>query len=282
MQSVLVSIIIANYNGKHFLKALFDSIIQQTYPKIEVLLIDDCSNDGSIDFTNKNYPWVKTIRTRTNLGQMTAYSVGLEEARGDFIVLASNDIMLNKDCINQLVIAMRSSDKIGLVGSKIISYYDSNDVQSLPARFSPSVRFPWTVIPVKASNDFQILDTDVVGTCLLMTKPNILRKINFELTIPQYHTYFGEDGLSLRIKRNGYQLAIAQKAITQHFSSGTLRKFNLRKFKLFMIGDVVYRRANMPTWQLIPSMMFAITLQTINHFFRLFGSPAFIADPRKK
>lgn len=268
MQPILVSIIIANYNGKHFLKTLFDSIIQQTYPQIEVLLVDDCSNDNSVGFTNENYPWVKTIRSQTNLGQMAAYSVGLKEARGDFIVLASNDIMLDKDCINQLVIAIRSSDKIGLVGSKILSYYDFHDVQSLPARFTPSVRFPWTVIPVKASNDSRILDTDVVGTCLLMTRRNILRKIDFELTIPQYHTCFGEDGLSLRIKRKGYRLAIAQKAITRHFSSGTLRKFNLRKIKLFMIGDIVYRRANMPTWQLIPSMVFAITLQAINHFFR--------------
>jgi GT2 family glycosyltransferase len=279
-QTPLVSIIVANYNGRRFLKTLFESIARQTYPKIEALLVDDCSTDDSIGLTNENYPWVKIIQNRTNLGQMTAYVVGLKEAGGDLIVLASNDVILDKECINQLVITMMSSDKIGLVGSKITSYYDPNDVQSPPARFYPSVRFPWTVIPVKSSNGFQTLDTDVVGTCLLMIRRDMLRKINFELIAPQYFTYFGEDGLSLSVKRKGYRLIIAQKALTRHFAGGALGKINLRKIKQFLVGDIAYRRANIPTWQLIPSIMFAVTLQATSHFLRSFGRHVFIAGSR--
>ena len=62
----MVSVVIPNYNGKHFLEKCLDSIKNQTYKDIEVIVIDNASIDASVDLLESKYPWVKTIKMATN------------------------------------------------------------------------------------------------------------------------------------------------------------------------------------------------------------------------
>ncbi|HAP35974.1 MAG TPA: hypothetical protein DCQ28_08555 [Bacteroidetes bacterium] len=51
-----ISIIIVNFNGEHFLKDCLISVLRQDYPSFEVIIVDNASTDGSIEFLNENFP----------------------------------------------------------------------------------------------------------------------------------------------------------------------------------------------------------------------------------
>jgi glycosyltransferase involved in cell wall biosynthesis len=55
----LVSVIVLNYNGKRHLKTCLDSILRADYPNFEIILVDNASTDGSVEWVTKNYPHIK-------------------------------------------------------------------------------------------------------------------------------------------------------------------------------------------------------------------------------
>ena len=60
----MISVVIANYNGVHFLRDCLDSLKAQTYRDIEIIVVDNGSSDNSVEFLHKNYPEVKVIQNK--------------------------------------------------------------------------------------------------------------------------------------------------------------------------------------------------------------------------
>lgn len=101
----LVSVIIPVYNAEKYLHKCIDSVISQTYPSIEVLLIDDGSTDNSgviCDEFARNDSRVKVIHKK-NEGVSIARNVGIEEARGDRITFLDADDLMKEECISTLM-----------------------------------------------------------------------------------------------------------------------------------------------------------------------------------
>jgi glycosyltransferase involved in cell wall biosynthesis len=83
----LLSVIIPNWNGKHFLSECVDSIKEQTFRDFETILIDNGSKDGSAEFAEKRYgDFIRIIRNKENLGFTGGNNVGIRAAR-EYIVL---------------------------------------------------------------------------------------------------------------------------------------------------------------------------------------------------
>src|SRR5664279_4739180 len=89
--SVLFTIIIPNWNGARFLPTCLDALQRQTYAKVEVIVADNASTDGSQALIKQNYPWVKLIDLPENRGFTGACNVGIEAARGEYVALLNND-----------------------------------------------------------------------------------------------------------------------------------------------------------------------------------------------
>ena len=88
--SPLVSVIIVNYNGKQYLKNCLSSLSAQSYPAIEVIFVDNGSVDGSVEHVRKEFPSIRIIESRKNLGFAKGNNMGIKEARGgemDFSLL---------------------------------------------------------------------------------------------------------------------------------------------------------------------------------------------------
>ncbi len=98
-----VSIIIVNYNGKHFLKDCLSSIQNQTYKNIEVIIVDNNSQDGSVPYIQKRYPRIKLIKNNTNLGFAKPNNQGAIKATGEYLFLLNNDTELFVDTVQKLV-----------------------------------------------------------------------------------------------------------------------------------------------------------------------------------
>jgi GT2 family glycosyltransferase len=117
-----VSIIIANFNGKKYLKRLFNSIARLDYPrdKIETIFVDNVSADGSIEFMQRrNYPGVRIIRNDVN-NYCKAINRGIEASSAQFVALVNTDIRLDKHWLAELVKVITQDDMIAAAGSKLL------------------------------------------------------------------------------------------------------------------------------------------------------------------
>ena len=102
---MIVSIIVPVYNVKGYLKRCLDSLTQQTYEKIEILLIDDGSSDGSgaiCDSYAEKHENVKVVH-KNNGGVSSARNLGLEKASGDYILFVDSDDWIERDAVENLV-----------------------------------------------------------------------------------------------------------------------------------------------------------------------------------
>ncbi len=98
-----VSAIIPTYNRKHLLKPALDGVLGQTYPNIELIVVDDCSTDGTSGWIGENYPTVKLISLKENCGAAGARNVGIKAATGEYIAFLDSDDYWNLDYVDKLV-----------------------------------------------------------------------------------------------------------------------------------------------------------------------------------
>ena len=116
----LVSVIIVNYNGKHYLKKCISSLSAQSYPAIEVIFVDNGSSDGSTEYVRKEFPSVKIIESKKNLGFAKGNNKGIKEARSELIATLNNDTQVSSRWLEELVSAMNSDKKVGMCASKML------------------------------------------------------------------------------------------------------------------------------------------------------------------
>lgn len=121
----LVSIIIVNYNGKHLLEDCLESLSKLNFPqsKLEVIVVDNNSQDNSISFIKKNYPNIILVEAKENTGFTGGNNLGLEKTNGEYVVLLNNDTIVEKDWLKELIKAS-SDPKVGIATSKLV--YDKN------------------------------------------------------------------------------------------------------------------------------------------------------------
>jgi len=85
----MITVIIPSFNSEQFITRTIESVLTQTRAADEVLVVDDCSTDKSLDIA-KRYP-VRTLHTVTNSGHATARNLGLRSAHGDLIAWLDAD-----------------------------------------------------------------------------------------------------------------------------------------------------------------------------------------------
>jgi GT2 family glycosyltransferase len=125
-QTGLFSVVIPNWNGKHFLQTCLDALARQTYPHIEVIVADNASQDGSQEFILSNYAWVKLVELTENRGFTGACNAGMTIACGEFVALLNNDTEVDPNWAAVVVDAFQRHPEVGIVASKML-LFDKRD-----------------------------------------------------------------------------------------------------------------------------------------------------------
>lgn len=102
----LVSITIPTYNNKKTLRKTLESVKKQTYPNIEIIIVDSHSNDGTLDII-KNFKGIKVYQYEGTL--LGARALGVEKAKGEFIALIDSDHVLKSDTIEKAIQAIEKN-----------------------------------------------------------------------------------------------------------------------------------------------------------------------------
>ncbi len=120
------SVVIPNWNGRHFLGACLTSLQQQTYNDIEIIVVDNASDDGSQALVRERFPQVQLITLPENRGFTGACNIGIQAASGDIIALLNNDTEVDVGWIKEIVEGFCSDQEIGMVASKML-LFDKRD-----------------------------------------------------------------------------------------------------------------------------------------------------------
>ncbi len=230
MKTPLVSIVILNFNGKDYTKNLLDSIEKIDFPKeqIEIIVVDNGSSDGSQEFVRKNYPYVKQIENKKNLGFDEGTNVGVRAAKGKYVAMLSNDIVVEKNWLKELVRAIESDKKIGIVdptalnkmpdGKYVDEGYGTTSLFHTLAFRNDVNGKPETYVRLLTSS----------AACLYRRE---LVDVPFDKDYFAYaeDTYFG-----LKVRLMGYEIIQAPKAIFYHEGSATIKKINLNRYFDFL------------------------------------------------
>ncbi|MDD4941117.1 MAG: glycosyltransferase family 2 protein [Candidatus Omnitrophica bacterium] len=126
----LVSVIILNYNGKHLLGVCLDSVMAQSYPGLEMIVVDNGSGDASAEFVRNNYATVKVLANGSNLGYVKAANQGIRCSAGEFVVVLNNDTRVDPFWVERLVRAARTDHSIGICASKQLNFFNPNIIDS--------------------------------------------------------------------------------------------------------------------------------------------------------
>ena len=130
MSSLLVSVIIPNWNGAHHLPVCLDALQAQTYPRVEVILVDNGSIDGSQALVSEKYPEVRLLAQDHNLGLTGGNNAGFRVAQGEILISLNNDTEVAPRFVEALVDAMVEHPEAGMAAAKMLLFDRRDTIHS--------------------------------------------------------------------------------------------------------------------------------------------------------
>ncbi|PJE61284.1 hypothetical protein COU87_05365 [Candidatus Roizmanbacteria bacterium CG10_big_fil_rev_8_21_14_0_10_39_12] len=221
-----ISLIVLNYNGRHLLDEYFTSVFSQTRVPEEVIMFDNLCTDGSREFVRKKFPTVKIItEDRFNTGTALAINTAFSHAHGDFIILQSNDIVLDKKCIETLFDSIHSDESIGIVTS--VSIRENNRklnkyIVDHSGGFLDLYGFALAnnqLIPIKNIPDFGEVFF-AYGDSIIVRRKAFEDVHGFDTRLFMMHD---DIDFSWRIRHLGYKIIYTKHSVIYHKGSVTIK-----------------------------------------------------------
>jgi len=213
-----VFIIILNWNRLNDILACLESVFKMDYENYEVIVVDNNSEDGSLEIIKKKYSKTKIIKNIQNLGFAGGSNVGIQyalEIGADYVWLLNNDTVCTTDCLSKIVQAAESDEKIGLI-TPTVYYYEKPE----KAQFAGSY-FDWTRFAMSFPNDNDIVSEvfqSGPNICLwgpaLLIKRKLIEKVG--LLKEEYFAYWEDIEYSLRAIRAGFRNGVCKDAKIYH------------------------------------------------------------------
>ena len=158
------SVCIANYNGIKFIDNCIKSICDQSCLfNVEIIIHDDASIDGSAEYIRNNYPFVKLMQSKQNVGFCISNNRMAKEAKGDFLLLLNNDAILFPDALESLYNYSQNHDHNCILGLPQYNA-ETNELIDIGSTFD----FFLNAVPNKDIHHSDI--GMVIGACLWISK----------------------------------------------------------------------------------------------------------------
>ncbi|MBP3225706.1 MAG: glycosyltransferase family 2 protein, partial [Methanobrevibacter sp.] len=256
-----VSVVTPNYNGERFLKTFMDSLNEDSEYIGEVIIVDNGSTDGSIDYLKNNrfnFPLV-LIENKENLGFSPAVNQGILKAKHDLIFSINNDTEIKKGSIKALADLISSSDDIFSVQAKMLQYTNKELIDDVGDEYN---LLAWTKKTGENHHSDEYSEVmDIFSSCAgaAMYKKPVLNEIG--LFDDNFFAYMEDVDLAIRSKINGYRNLLCPDAIVYHIGSATSgSRYNEFKVRLAARNNVWVVYKNIP-----------IPLKIVNFIFLFLG-----------
>jgi GT2 family glycosyltransferase len=251
-----ISIVIPNYNGSRLLKENLPYVTKAVdcYAGCaEIIVVDDASQDRSIEYLEEHFPEIRTIRIDTNIGFARACETGIRAARHDIILLLNTDVRVTENFINPLV-AHFSDTSVFVVSSMSFRGDSSAPLESvkIPIFRRGYLKFMDTPDPdvlLEANGDGSppIYTFYAVGAHCAIDRKKYLSLGGFDSL---FHPYYWEDvDLCYRAWKMGWKSIVEPKSVVYHMLSGPIRSAT----RSSDIANIIRRNRFLFVWKNITS-----------------------------
>ena len=240
MSRVDITVVIVNYNVRPFLDHCLQSVQRASVGlNVQVIVVDNASQDGSAVMIQERYPDVTLIANAENVGFARANNQAFERAEGDVVLILNPDSFVQEDTLQQLWSRLKTSQDVGAVGPKIIlpdGCFEPRSMRGFPtpwAAFSYlsglSALFPkspfFSRYLLTYLNQNSEHEVDALSGCCMMVRRHLLEELNgFD---GDYFMY-GEDlDLCYRIRQLGYRILYDPATRIVHFKGESTRRSDI-------------------------------------------------------
>ncbi len=209
-----ISIIIVNYNTAGLLVECLNSIASQSDLSLEVIVVDNASEDDSVALVTHDFPWVKLIANEHNLGFARANNQALQISKGRYVYFLNPDTVVQPGAFEAMVGFMTTHTDVGLAGTRIMNP-DGSPQSSVEKRY-PGQR--------RAKKDLNGLTGDiawVLGASMIVRRVIVEDLGGFD---ERFFLYGDEQDLCLRIRKAGWEIGFIPNAVVVHWGGQSERK----------------------------------------------------------
>lgn len=207
----LISIIIVNWNGQKWLNRCLDSVYNQTYRNIEVILVDNGSFDSSVKSVRNFYSQVKVIENKNNFGFSKANNIGAVVSKGDLFLFLNNDTVLDENALKKLI-SFKINNNLNIVGPNIVGPKILNK-NGVDVYYGKRLTIDFLSYPGWGKRTFYI-----DGCAFLISKNDFNNLGGFD---DRYFMYGEDIDLCWRAQLYGMRLGICETASILHFGGGS-------------------------------------------------------------
>ena len=257
MDKVDLTISIVNYNTKNLLRGCLNSIYKiKGKIEFEVIVVDNTSSDGSVELIEREFPRVKLIKNRQNLGFAKANNQAIKQSKGRYILLCNPDIVIKSNSLDKMIEFMETHRSVGALGCKILNpdktIQTSNN--SFPNLFTaflhifqlkkivPSSRIRerigrrWRVLPGTTLREYFRVYWDsnrvrevewATGACLLVRKETVEE---VGLLDENFFMYYEDADWCYRMRKKGWKTFYFPLFEAFHYVGKSTDKFNSKSF----------------------------------------------------
>jgi GT2 family glycosyltransferase/glycosyltransferase involved in cell wall biosynthesis len=210
-----VEAVVISYNGAKFIGPSLQSLLDQDYENLVVTVVDNASSDGTADLIRRDFPRIRLIASRQNLGFASGNNLVFRQSDADWIALLNQDAVARRDWISEMVRAGEGDPRIGAVGAKMLmqrcpTILNSAGIEVNEAGFGVD---RW--IGLK-DDDQSPIAQDVFGVCggAMMLRAKDLRELGgFD---DSFFMYFEDVDLCWRMRLAGRRIVYAPLAVVHH------------------------------------------------------------------
>jgi len=260
----LISIVFPNHNGGKEPLECLRSIENLSYPKdkIEVIVIDNNSTDGSLEQLKVKSEKLKVegrrlkiIENKENVGFAKAINQGIKLSNGNYIFITNDDIVFEKNSLKNMIEYMENHPEVGIAGGKIFLKDNPKKIAS-----SGYMMNLWTGKVYPAPKPNAIKEPDWVQGCAMLIPKIALKKLG--LLDAGFSHYFEDFDIALRAKRSGFSVHYLPNAIFWHGEATTGNKDKKNKYYQWYKNKFRFIVKNLPPLNILSILLIQFVIIT--------------------
>lgn len=273
-----VAVVILNYNGKKFLGQFLPNVIENTNADLaDIVVADNASTDGSVDFMRESFPEIRLIENGYNGGFATGYNMALGQIEAEYFVLLNSDIEVTPHWIEPVIELMDADRNIAACQPKILSYFEKQKFEYAGASGGFIDRYGY---PFCRGRLFQHLEEDLAqyddhcevfwatGACMFVRADLYLKHGGLD---DSFFAHMEEIDFCWRMKNLGYSIYCCPQSKVYHIGGGTLPKSSSRKTYLNFRNNLSLIYKNLPSKHVSWIVAYRILLDWVAAIKFLFG-----------
>lgn len=246
-----VAVIIVNWNGMPQLPACLLALSRQDYPDVEVIVVDNGSQDGSAAFIAANYPTTRILQNRTNTGFAAACNQGIQATDAEFVALLNNDTVVHPGWVGAMVAHM-ADPGVGMCACKLLLMTHGSQMIDALGVAVDRLGYAWGIAggqpddPTHSPPMAQLLGPS--GGAGLYRRRMLAELDGFDA---DFFAYLEDVDLAWRAQWAGWRCAYAPDAIVYHLHSATSTRIPGLKSRLLARNRIWMIAKNYPAGALL-------------------------------